>query len=128
MTILTAGIGILFFKYVYSFLVWAVGKMLQGKASKFQVQLVLAYAFIPWLISLFISLVLCMMAIIGKNIAIVGYQNQFTGFIIMVFAIRTFIFGIAKYNRFSYGYALLNLCLIAAFFEGIGLGLKYLMH
>jgi fatty acid desaturase len=128
MTILAIGMLILFFKYVYSFIVLKIGKMLQGKASKLQVQVVLAYALVPTLISLLISVVLVAIAIVGKDVAIIGYQNQFTGFIIWIFAMRTFIFGIAQYNKFSYGYALLNLCIIGALFEGFALLLKQWVH
>lgn len=128
MCLIGVGMSILFLKFIQSFVIWMIGKMLQGKASKFQVQLVLAYALVPAQVSLIISMVLVIAAIIGKDIALIGYQNTFTMVIIMIFAVRTFIIGIAKFNRFSYGYALLNLCLVAAIFEGIGLGSKYLGH
>lgn len=123
----SAFIGALVFKYVHSYVMWIIGKLLQGKASKFQIQLVLAYAMIPGLISLFFSLVLMIMALVMNDINILTYQNPFTLFLIWVFGLRTLIFGIATFNRFSYGYALLNLVIAIGLIQGTMMLLKYLI-
>ena len=118
----------LLFKYVHSFMLWAIGKALQGKATMVQVQLVIAYAMIPGLISLFISCVLVIIALFLNDINVIGYQNPLTLFIIWIFGARTLIYGIATFNRFSYGYALLNLVVSVTLIQGIQLSIKYLMH
>lgn len=117
-----------FFKHVHSFMLWIIGKALQGKASKAQVQLVLAYALVPGLINLFISCILIIVALFMNDIDIIGYQNPFTLFIIWIFGIRTLIYGIARFNRFSYGYALMNSIVPVLIIQGILLSIKYLIH
>lgn len=132
MALVVALVGALFgrllFKYVNSYVLWKVGKLFEGKASKSQVQMVVAYALIPGLISLLLSLVLIIVAIIRKDINIVGYQNPLTIFLIWIFGFRTLIFGLARFNRFSYGYALINVIFVGTLFQGIAIGLKYLTN
>jgi len=120
--------GALFIKFVYVIAMWLVGKMLQGKATRYQIQLVIAYAMIPCLISLFFSFVLITIAIIMNDIDFIGYQNPLTLFIIWIFGIRTMINGITKFNKYSYGYAWINLCIVAVFFQGIIIGIKQLIN
>lgn len=117
-----------FFKHVHSFMLWITGKALQGKASKAQVQLVLAYALIPGLVNLFISCMLIIVALFMNDIDIIGYQNPFTLFILWILGMRTLIYGIARFNRFSYGYALMNSIASVALIQGILLFIKYLIH
>lgn len=120
--------GRLIFKYIHSYVLWKVGKVFEGKASKSQVQLVMAYSLIPGLISLLFSLVLIIVAIFMNDINIIGYQNSFTLLIIWIFGFRTLIFGLARFNRFSYGYALMNVIFVICLFQGFAWGLKYLMQ
>lgn len=127
-TTLGALFGAWIFKYVHSYVLWKVGKVFEGKASKSQVQLVIAYSLIPGLISLLISAVLIIVAVIRKDINIVSHQNPLTLFIIWVFGVRTLIYGLARFNKFSYGYAMINICVVAIIVQGIALGIKYLMH
>lgn len=117
-----------FFKHVHSFMLWITGKALQGKASKAQVQLVLAYALIPGLVNLFLSCMLIIVALFMNDIDIIGYQNPFTLFILWILGMRTLIYGIARFNRFSYGYALMNSIASVALIQGILLFIKYLIH
>ena len=129
--LITAFLGAFFamalLKYVQSYVFWKVGKVFEGKASKSQVQMVLAYALIPGLISLMISLVLIIVALIKQDMNIIGYQNPLTVFLIWLFGFRTLIFGLARFNRFSYGYALINVILVTSLFQGLAWGLKYWM-
>lgn len=120
--------GALIFKYVHSYLLWIIGKGLQGQASKSQVQLVIAYSLIPGLISLLISIILIIIALFLNDINVIGYQNPLTLFIIWIFAARTLIYGIATFNRFTYGYALLNLVICITLIQGIQLLIKHLVH
>jgi vacuolar-type H+-ATPase subunit I/STV1 len=121
-------LGVLFLKYVYVFLFWIIGRVLQGKATKQQIRIVLAYFMIPGLINLTIALILIIIAIIIKDIEIVGYQNPFTQFVIWIFGIRTLIIGLSKYNAYSYGYAIINIFLVTGLLQGLAYGLKYLTH
>ena len=118
----------LLLKFVHSYVLWKVGKVLEGKASKSQVQMVIAYSLVPGLISLLFSLVLIIVAIFMNDINIVGYQNPLTLFIIWIFGFRTLIYGLARFNRFSYGYAIINVIFVATMFQAIALGIKYLMQ
>lgn len=126
--IIGAFFGMALLKYVQSYVLWKVGKVLEGKASKSQVQMVIAYSLIPGLISLLLSLVLLVVALIKQDINIVGYQNPLTVFLIWIFGFRTLIFGLARFNRFSYVYALINVLLVISLFQGIIWGLRYWMQ
>lgn len=126
--IVSAFFGALIFKHVHSYLLWIIGKGLQGQASKSQVQLVLAYSMLPGLISLPISIILIIVALFLNDINVISHQNPLTLFIIWIFAARTLIYGIATFNRFTYGYALLNLFISVTLIQGILLSIKSLMH
>lgn len=115
----------LILKYVHPYVLWKMGKIFEGKASKSQVQMVFAYSLIPGLISLLLSLVLIIVALIKQDMNIVGYQNPLTMFLIWIFGFRTLIFGLARFNKFSYGYALINVILVVSLLQGIAWGLKY---
>jgi Yip1 domain len=127
-SLLSAFIGALFLKYIYAIAIWIIGRALQGQASRFQIRIVIAYFMVPGLISLILSIVLIVVAIIYKDINIIAYQNWFTQFIIWIFGLRTLIIGIAKFNKFSYGYALINIILFIGLFQGIIFAIKYLVH
>lgn len=118
----------LLLKHVHSYMLWKIGKIFEGKASKSQVQMVFAYSLIPGLISLLISLVLIIVALIKQDMNIVGYQNPLTMFLIWIFGLRTLIFGLARFNRFSYVYALINVIFVISLLQGFAWGIKYWMQ
>ena len=107
--ILSGLIGVLVIKILGALIYWAIGKMLKGQATKNQVQLVVAYSLIPYLIYLVIGLILIVPAIITQNLELVFYRHPFTYYVVWILAIRNLIYGLSYFNKFSYGYALLNI-------------------
>lgn len=101
-------VGILVVKFLLPLVYWAIGKMLKGKASRAEVQLLVAYSSIPYLIYLAIGIILILPAFITQDIDLVFYRHPFTYYVIWIFAIRNLIFGLSYFNKFSYRFALLN--------------------
>ncbi len=120
--------GILVWKFVLAYLVWGVGKIFQGKASINETRLALAFAMVPNLVHLLIALVLLIPAIILDNSGLVGYQHPVTIYVLWILAFRILVIGLAHFNKYSYGYAILTVFIPGAVLQGLLFGLKYLMH
>jgi len=127
-TLIGGFVGVLFIKYVYAFIIWIIGRALQGKATIKQIRITLAYMMVPALINLAIALILIIIAIIIKDIELVGYQNPITQYVIAIFSIRTLIFGLAGYNKYSYGYAIINIFLVVGLLQGLKYGIQFLVQ
>ena len=119
--ILSGLIGVLVIKILGALIYWVIGKMLKGQATKNQVQLVVAYSLIPYLIYLAIGLILIVPAIITQNLELVFYRHPFTYYVVWILAIRNMIYGLSYFNKFSYGYALLNILIPVGITEFIRL-------
>tara|TARA_R110001583_G_C5619625_1_gene406162 strand:+ start:1223 stop:1798 length:576 start_codon:yes stop_codon:yes gene_type:complete len=120
-------IGMFVFNRVISLIIFFVSKLLQGKASKNEIRLVVAYSFIPHLVHLFIGLIMIAPAILLKDFDLLNYKNSITIFVISILTIRIFIFGLSHFNKFSYGYAVLNIFIPIAILQGILYSIKYLI-
>jgi len=120
-------LGTIFFKFVYSFVFWIIGKIFQGKATMDEIRLVLGYSLIPHLLNLVIGFLMVIPAIITKNFDLIFFQHPITLFIIWILSIRNLVFGLSFFNKFSYGYAILNIFLILGLIEGLGLLIKNLV-
>jgi hypothetical protein len=112
--------GLLFLNTLFTYSIFWFSKLFQGKASKSQIRLVIAYSLIPNLIHLIIGLILIVPATKTNNIELITYQNPITTVVLWIFSIRILLFGLAFFNKYSYGYALLTIIIPAAIFEGIG--------
>jgi hypothetical protein len=108
-SLLSSLIGILIIRFILALTYWVIGKMLNGKATKDQIQLVVAYSLIPYLIYLAIGLILIIPALITQNLDLVFYRHPFTYFVVWILALRNLVYGLSYFNQFSYGYALLNI-------------------
>ncbi|MBI9056096.1 MAG: YIP1 family protein [Bacteroidales bacterium] len=126
-TFAIGAIGVIIFKFVHSFIIFGISKLLQGKASIYEIRLVLAYSLIPNLIHLIIGLILIIPAIMTENFNLVFYRHPLTLFVVWIFTVRNLIFGLSYFNKFSYGYAVLNLVIPTAIVEAIYLLTKYLI-
>jgi hypothetical protein len=114
-------------KFIFSFILWGIAKLLQGEASTRQVRTIVAYTLVPQLINLVIFIVLIIIADINNDATIVTYQNPLTQIIIWFFSVRIMIIGLSRYNKFTYGTALINILLFAGLVQGILFGVKYLI-
>jgi Yip1 domain len=123
--LISAGLGVIIFKFINSFIILGISKLLQGKASIYEIRLIIAYSFIPYLIHLLIAFVLLIPAIMTENINLVFHQHPIVLFVVWIFAIRSMIYGLSYFNKFSYGFAVLNLIIPAAVIQVIYLIAKF---
>ena len=105
--------GGLITKFISSFLIWTFAKLLQGEASIRQIRTVVAYTLVPQLINIVIFFVLIIVADINNNATIATYHNPLTQIVIWFFSVRIMIIGLSRYNKFTYGTALINIFLFA---------------
>lgn len=126
--ILLGIIGFCFGKYVFSRALWACSKLFQGKATKKEVQLVLACGLIPELVFLVTGLVLMIPATILNNFDLIGFRHPVTMFILAIFILRIVILGLSKFNKYSYGYAVLTIFIPGTILQGLVLGIKHLIQ
>ncbi|MEL7587222.1 MAG: YIP1 family protein [Prolixibacteraceae bacterium] len=125
--ILLGIMGFCFGKYILSLSLWACSKLFQGKATKKEMQLVLAYGLIPNLVYLVIGLILIIPAILLDKLELIGYQHPVTLFVLWIFTLRIIIIGLAHFNKYSYGYAILTIFIPVTIFQGLIFGIRYLI-
>lgn len=123
--ILSGLFGLLFLNTLFTYSIWGISKLFQGKADKNQIRLVIAYSLIPNQIHLIIGLILIVPALITNNVELITYQNPITVFVLWIFTLRILLFGLAFFNKYSYGYALLTIVIPAAIFQGILYWIKF---
>ena len=105
-------IGGLMLQYIWVYIFWIFGKILQGKADQKQIRVVLAYSILPFIFKSFIMLLRVIIKF-GTEFSfkdIVLFDNL-TNFILAVLYLRFFVIGLSKVQKFSYGYALINILL-----------------
>jgi hypothetical protein len=117
--------GLLFLNTVFTYSILWTSKLFRGNASKNQIRLVIAYSLIPNLIHLIIGLILIVLAIIINDIELITYQNPATIIVLWIFTLRILLFGLAFFNKYSYGYALLTFVIPGAIFQGILFWIKF---
>ncbi len=109
--------GILVIRFLLALIYWGVGKIFKGEASKKQIQLVVAYSLVPYLIYLAIGLVLIIPAVITQNLELIFYSHPVTYFVVWILAVRNLTYGLSYFNKFSYLYALLTVLIPTGFAE-----------
>jgi len=125
--LLSGFFGLFFYKFILSQIYWAIGKVFQGKATKKETQLVLAYSLVPNLIYLIIGLIMIIPALLTNNLGLINYQHPVTIYVLWIFSFRILIYGLACFNKFSYGYALLTAILPFAILQVIIYSIRYLI-
>ncbi|WP_319501265.1 YIP1 family protein [uncultured Draconibacterium sp.] len=121
-------LGLFAYKYVLSYIIWGAGKIFQGKASINEIRLALAYSIIPNLVHLLIGVILLIPAIILDNKELIGYQHPVTIYVLWIFALRILVIGLAYFNKYSFGYALLTVIIPAAIMQGLLYGIKFMIQ
>lgn len=124
--VLSGIIGFISWKFVLSYIVLGVAKLFKGKATKKEINLALAFSFLPNLVHLVIALIMIIPAIIFKNNQLIIYQHPITIIVLWVVAFRILVFGLSHFNKYTYGYALLTVIISAALMQGIVYGIKTL--
>lgn len=112
-------IGLLIYNTLFTYTIWIFSKLLQGKASINQIRLTIAYALIPNILQLIFGLIKIIPATITNDYQLIAAQNPIMTFVIWLFYIRILVYGLAFFNKYTYGYALLTIFLPAFLFEGL---------
>ena len=118
-------LGLFAYKYILSYIILGAGKIFQGKATINEIRLALAYSIIPNLVHLLIGLILLVPAIVLDNNGLIGYQHPVTIYVLWIFAFRILVIGLAYFNKYSFGYAILTIIIPAAFMQGLLYGIKF---
>ena len=92
---------------IYPWLILKTGKLLKGKSNLKDLQIIIGLANIPIIIILIYQL---LSLSIGKYIGDTQVNYSFQ-LIVWIFFIRTLIIGISKAQKFSYGFAVVNIFL-----------------
>ena len=72
-----------------------VAKLFKGKATKNEINLALAFSFVPNLVPLAIVVIMIIPAIIFKNDQLIIYQHPITIIVLWIFALRILVYGLA---------------------------------
>jgi hypothetical protein len=124
MRIVAVLFAILFFKYVFSSLLWGFSKLFQGKSTIGQIRLVVTYSLTPLLVLLPFA---CIQFIRTQLFPDTSIDGTFSGLFHFVFAIITLsylVIGLCKVNKFSYGYGFFTVFMAGSVFEVF----KLIMH
>lgn len=123
--IISIASAFIFLKFVYSYVLLLFSKLFQGKAEITQIRIVVGYAFVPFIVYLFISIALIVVAMLFKDTSILIYENPLTYYVLGLISLRILIIGLSYFNKYSYGYGLLTILIPTAIIQ---LGIYYLMR
>jgi len=112
-------IGLFLFHFVVTPIILLTSKLFQGKARFKEIKLTIAYSQVPNLVYLVIGLITIVLSLIFGEYEILNYGNNFTYYVLWLFSLSIVIYGLAYFNKYSYGYALLTLLIPIALFQGI---------
>lgn len=112
-------IGLLLFHYVATPILLLTSKLFQGKAKFKEIKLTIAYSQVPNLLYLVIGLITVVISLISGKSVTLNYGNNLTFYILWLFSFSIVIYGLAYFNKYSYGYALLTLLIPIALIQGI---------
>jgi hypothetical protein len=105
-------LGGLMLQYIWVYIFWIFGKILQGKADQKQIRVVLAYSILPFIFKSFFMLLRVIIKFgTGFSFEDIVLFDNLTNLILGVLCLRFFVIGLSKAQKFSYGYALINILL-----------------
>jgi hypothetical protein len=115
--LLTGLFGLFLYRTIFSLIIWSTGRLFEGKATKEQVKLVLAFSLIPDVLRVILGLSFALPAMFLKYPDLISYQNPLVSWILWIISLRILVYGLAFFNKYSYGYALLSYLLPLAIME-----------
>lgn len=101
----------LLIQFLFSYIIWLFGKILQGKGDREEIRIVVAYSLLPQTVILIAIVVQLLANLSDPYHAGIGLFNNLTTLILSIVGLRIFAIGLSKVQKFSYGYALLNIFL-----------------
>jgi hypothetical protein len=128
-SMLLAGlIGLFIFHFIAAPLILLTSKLFQGKAKIKEIKLTMAYSQVPNIVYLVIALTTVLFSLIFSESEIISYGNNFTYYLLWLFSLSILIYGLAYFNKYSYGYAILTLFIPIALLQGIIYLVKSIMN
>jgi len=118
-------LGLICFNFIYPYLIWKISKILNGKATFDEVRIVLIYSFLPILIYPVVAIIFIIPAARSGNLNLILHQPGIIPFVCWIFSIRILIYGLSLFNKYTYGYAVLNILILGVIFESISLLIKH---
>ena len=118
-------LGLICFKYIYPYFIWKIGKIFNGKATFDEIQMVIIYSFLPVLIIPVFAFIFIIPASLVGNIDQILHPPYIIAFVGWIFSIRILIYGLSRFNKYIYGYAVLNVLFLGVIFELIRLLIKH---
>lgn len=112
-------IGLICFNFIYPFFVWKIGKIFNGKATFDEIQQVLVYSSLPILIYPVLAIIFIIPAALTNNMNLILHPPGIIAFVCWILSSRIVIYGLSRFNKFTYGYAILNIFILGALFEAI---------
>ena len=117
-------LGLICFKYIYPYFVWKSGKIFNGKATFDEIQVVMIYSSLPLLVYPVLAFIFIIPAAQTGNIDLILHPPFIIAFVCWILSIRILIYGLSRFNNYTYGYAVLNIIFLGVFFESISLLIK----
>lgn len=111
----------LFIKYVSSFIFWAVSKLFEGKATRRQIQIVLAYSLTPYLVLVPFTIFWYIISLIHPQLSNYRYNSNLINILFSTLSLSFLIIGLKKANHYTSGYSLATVIIIGTFAELIKL-------
>lgn len=117
-TVIT-GLGLIIGKFVFSYSLYWIGRLLKGNSKIIDIQTVVAYSLLPRILELPVILYLGSTDKLGKIHGVEFYLFTVIYLIISMLTIKILIQGLARYNGYGFWKAIVNICpfiLIGLFF------------
>jgi len=118
-------LGLICFKYIYPYFVWKIGKIFNGKATFDEIQVVMIYSALPLLIYPVLAFIFVIPAALAGNIDLILHPPYIIAVVCWILSIRILIYGLSRFNKYTYGYAVLNVLFLGLIFETISLLIKH---
>jgi len=83
------------------------------------------YSALPFLIYPVLAFILIIPAAQTGNIELILHPPYIVAFVCWILSIRILIYGLSRFNKYTYGYAILNVLFLGVLFESISLSIKH---
>ncbi len=108
-------------RFLFTSMVWGLGRLLNGKAKHKDIQVAFAFSLTPLILkSIFLTFIV-VIGIVKNDLTIINYNNYLIDILLSLLCLRIIIIGVSYYNKFSYGYALINILVLGVILEGLNL-------
>lgn len=101
--VVTSVLFVIVYRYFLPWVLFRTGRLMKGQASFHQLQLVVSFSSVPALVSLLFAIVALLIP--GET----HHKFQLVEWIVWIFTWRILLIGVAKVQKISYEFALMNI-------------------